>query len=339
MDFLKSLIADKAFKHLSDNDAAAEFGTWIDSGSYLLNALLSGSLVGGFPDNKVLALAGESATGKTYFALALVSSFLLKNPKGLVLYFDTEAAVTRQMFEGRGINSKRVVISNIDTVERFKVQALGALVKYEETPEDERPPLMMVLDSLGSLASEKEMKDALEGKSVVDMTRSKAIRATFRVLRLKAASLKVPIIVTNHTYQVIGAYVPTQNMGGGFGLKYAADIIIELSKKADKDEENVVQGFLIKAKLLKGRFTRERKVVETLLSYETGLDRYHGLLDVAVQVGLVKSVGKKYEFPDGQSVMAKKIDEAPETFWTPEVLAQLDKLVGPLFKYQSVEVA
>jgi RecA/RadA recombinase len=338
VDFLKTLTDDEAFKHLTDDDSAAEFGTTIDSGSYLLNALLSGSLFGGFPDNKVLALAGESTVGKTYFGLSLVASFLQVNPKGLVLYFDTEAAVTRRMFEGRGINPARIAISNIDTVEKFRTQALTALTKYEAHEEDTRPPMMFVLDSLGGLASEKELKDSLEGNFVGDMTRAKAIRATFRMLRLKLAKLKVPMIVTNHTYQQIGAYVPTTIMAGGQGLKYAADIVIELSKKLDKNAEGEIQGFIIKAKLAKGRFTRERTVVETLLSYEKGLNRYHGLLEHAVDLGVVKSTGKKFTFPDGKDVFRKKIDEDPQAFWTDAVLKTLDEKIAPLFLYQTSAV-
>ena len=218
MSFFKNLIEeikDEDTSIASDGAGSAEFGGFIDTGSYVLNAVLSGSLYGGVPDNKITAFAGESATGKTYFVLSIVRAFLNKHPEGGVIYYDTEAAVTRKMMSERGIDTDRVIISEPDTIQKFRMHALKMLDAYEKQPEDKRPPMMMVLDSLGLLSTTKELEDSTEGKETRDMTKAQTIKATFRVLTLKLAKVKVPMLVTNHVYDMVGSYVPTKEMGGG----------------------------------------------------------------------------------------------------------------------------
>jgi RecA/RadA recombinase len=317
---------------LADGTASAEFTGCIDTGSYALNALLSGSIYGGVPNNKVTAFAGESATGKTFFVLGVVKRFLDDNPEGGVIYFDTEAAVTRQMMESRGVDTKRVVISEPDTIQKFRHTALQIIEKYSSQPEAKRKPMMMVLDSLGQLSSTKEMEDSAEGKETRDMTKSQILKATFRVLNLKLARIGVPLLVTNHVYDVVGAYIPTKEMSGGSGLKYTASTIVMLTKKKDKDGTEVV-GNIIKAKLHKSRFTKENSVVEIRLTYSTGLDRYYGLLDIAEKYNIIKKVSTRYELPDGTKVFGKNINEEPEKYFTKEVLDQIDEACKREFLY------
>ena len=317
---------------LADGTASAEFTGCIDTGSLALNALLSGSIYGGVPNNKVTAFAGESATGKTFFVLGVVKKFLDDNPEGGVIYFDTEAAVTRQMMESRGVDTKRVVISEPDTIQKFRHTALQIIEKYSSQPEAKRKPMMMVLDSLGQLSSTKEMEDSAEGKETRDMTKSQILKATFRVLNLKLARIGVPLLVTNHVYDVVGAYIPTKEMSGGSGLKYTASTIVMLSKKKDKDGTEVV-GNIIKAKLQKSRFTKENSMVEIRLTYSKGLDRYYGLLDIAEKYGIIKKVSTRYELPDGTKVFGKNINEEPEKYFTKEVLDQIDEACKKEFLY------
>ena len=205
-NYLRDLInlVDDDNTHLAADGGSAEFSGFIDTGSYILNALLSGSIYGGVPDNKITAFAGESATGKTFFVLGIVRAFLDKNPEGAVVYYDTEAAVTKTMMETRGIDTARVIIAEPDTIQKFKTHALKLIEAYEKQPADKRPPMMFVLDSLGLLSTSKEMEDSLEGKDVRDMTKSQVIKAAFRVLTLKLAKVKVPMLVTNHVYEVVG---------------------------------------------------------------------------------------------------------------------------------------
>jgi len=317
---------------LADGAASAEFNSCIDTGSYALNALLSGSIYGGVPNNKVTAFAGESATGKTFFVLGVIKRFLDDNPEGGVIYFDTEAAVTRNMMESRGIDAKRVIISEPDTIQKFRHTALQIIEKYTAQPEGKRKPMIMVLDSLGQLSSTKEMEDSAEGKETRDMTKAQIIKATFRVLNLKLAKIGVPLLVTNHVYDVVGAYIPTKELSGGSGLKYTASTIVMLSKKKDKDGTEVV-GNIIKAKLQKSRFTKENSTVEIRLTYSKGLDRYYGLLDIAEKYDIIKKVSTRYELPDGTKVFGKNINEEPEKYFTKDVLDKIDEVCKKEFLY------
>ena len=243
MDFLKEMINASGNKYASKVDDGldgADVSGYIDTGSYVFNALLSGSLFDGLPNNKITCLAGESATGKTYFSIGIVAQFLAANPEGVVLYFDTEQAVTSDMFTERGVDPKRVAVFPVETVEEFRHQCLTIVDKVLTTDESERKPMMIVLDSLGMLSTAKEMNDVAEGKNTRDMTRAQVIKGTFRVLTLKLGKAKIPMLMTNHTYDVVGAYVPTKELGGGSGLKYAASTIVTLSKKKDKQDDEAV---------------------------------------------------------------------------------------------------
>ena len=332
MDFLKDIvkeIGDEYTQLASDIDDSE---TYVDTGSYVLNSLVSGSIFGGVSGNKITAIAGESSTGKTFFSLAVVKNFMDSNPDGYCLYFDTEAAVNKSLLSSRGIDLTRLVVVNVVTIEQFRQKALQAVDIYLKTPEDERKPCMFVLDSLGMLSTEKEITDALNDKQVLDMTKSQLVKGAFRMLTLKLGQAKIPMIVTNHTYDVIGSYVPTKEMGGGSGLKYAASTIIYLSKKKEKDGTEVV-GNLIKAKTAKSRLSKENKDVTIRLFYDhRGLDRYYGLLELGELGGLWKNVAGRYEM-DGKKVYAKAILKDPEIYFTPEVMEQLDQIARKEFSY------
>jgi RecA/RadA recombinase len=334
MDFLKDIvkeIGDDFTKLASDID---ETETYVDTGSYIFNALVSGSIFGGVSGNKITAIAGESSTGKTFFSLAVVKNFLDNNPDGYCLYFDTEAAITKSLVESRGIDTSRLVVVNVVTIEEFRTKALKAVDLYLKKPVEERKPCMFVLDSLGMLSTEKEITDALNDKQVRDMTKSQLVKGAFRMLTLKLGQANVPLIVTNHTYDVIGAYVPTKEMGGGSGLKYAASTIIYLSKKKEKDGTEVV-GNIIKAKTHKSRLSKENKDVEVRLYYdERGLDRYYGLLELGEIGGLWKNVAGRYEM-DGKKIYAKQILANPEEYFTEEVMEKLDAIAREEFSYGS----
>ena len=334
MDFLKEIvkeIGDDFTKLAADID---ETETYVDTGSFIFNALVSGSIHGGVSGNKITAIAGESSTGKTFFALAVVKNFLDTNPDAYCLYFDTEAAVNKSLLVSRGIDLTRLVVVNVVTVEEFRSKALKAVDMYQKTPEEDRKPCMFVLDSLGMLSTEKEIRDALDEKLVRDMTKSQLIKGAFRMLTLKLGQANIPMIVTNHTYDVIGSYVPMKEMGGGSGLKYAASSIIYLSKKKEKDGTEVI-GNLIKAKTAKSRLSKENKDVTIRLYYdERGLDKYYGLLELGELGGLWKNVAGRYEI-DGKKVYAKAIYKDPEAYFTPEVMEKLDAIAKEEFSYGS----
>ena len=334
MDFLKEIVKEIGDDYTQLAADINEEERFIDTGSYIFNAVVSGSIFGGVSGNKITAIAGESSTGKTFFSLAVVKNFLDNNPDGYCLYFDTEAAVNKGLLESRGIDLKRLVVVNVVTIEDFRQKALRAVDIYLNTPTGDRKPCMFVLDSLGMLSTEKEIRDALDEKQVRDMTKSQLVKGAFRMLTLKLGQANIPLIVTNHTYDVIGSYVPTKEMGGGSGLKYASSTIIYLSKKKEKSEKEVV-GNIIKAKTVKSRLSKENKEVEIRLYYDDrGLDRYYGLLELGELGGLWQNKAGRYEI-NGKKIYAKQILANPEEYFTTEVMQALDEIAQKHFSYGS----
>lgn len=335
-DLFKDLLKEAGNEYASvvDDGVDSDVTSFINTGSYAFNALLSGSINGGIPANKVTALAGEPSTGKTFYALNIVRQFLEDNEDAGVFYFESESAVTREMMVSRGIDVKRVFMIPVTTIQEFRTQAVRILDKYMETDESDRKPIFMVLDSLGMLSTEKEVNDIAEGKDTRDMTRAQLIRGAFRVLTLKLGRAKVAMIITNHVYDVVGSYIPMKKMGGGSGLEYAASTIIFLSKKKEKQGDEHV-GNIITAKLQKSRLSIENKKVETLLYFDRGLDKYYGLLELAEAAGLVKKVANKYEFPNGTKAFENAIIKNPEKFFSEDLLTQIDEYCKTEFLYGS----
>ena len=334
MSFLKEVAKEIGNEYaglVSEGVAAGDTADYIDTGSYIFNALVSGSIYGGVPSNKITAIAGESSTGKTFFCLGIVQHFLESNPDAGVIYFESESAISRQMIEDRGIPSDRMMIVPVSTIEEFRTQSCRILDKYMEQDVADRQPMMFVLDSLGMLSSMKEVQDVANDKAVRDMTKSQLIKGAFRVLTLKLGKANVPMLVTNHTYDVIGSYIPTKEMGGGSGLKYASSTIIYLSKKKEKDGTEVV-GNIIKCKTQKSRLTKENADVETRLYYDRGLDKYYGLLELGIKHGVFQRNGTRIKFGES-SVYPKSILASPDKYFTSEVMQALDEAAKKEFMY------
>ena len=331
-DFLKDIIKQTGNEYaalVSDGVEGADVDNFINTGSYIFNALLSGSIHGGLPSNKITAIAGESATGKTFFVMGMVKSFLDANPDAGVLYFESESAITKQMVIDRGIDPNRMVMIPVTTVQEFRTQAIRVLDNYLES--SNRKPMMFVLDSLGMLSTTKEVEDTSEGKETRDMTRAQVLKAAFRVLTLKLGRAGVPLVVTNHTYDSMGLF-STKEMGGGSGLKYAASSIVFLSKKKEKDGTEVI-GNIVHCKNHKSRLTMENKMVDVRLTYDKGLDKYYGLLDLAIKYDIFKSVSTRIELPDGSKTFGKSINNEPEKYFTEDIMKQLDEAAQKEFKY------
>lgn len=333
--FLNEIVdLDDPFTSFADelNDDASTL-SFVDTGSYILNAAFSTSIFGGIPNNKVTAFAGESAVGKSYFALGILKNFLSRNENAGGIYYETEGAPT-QVIKSRGLDARRIVVSQPNTIEEFKTNVMKVLQRYENIEEEERLPLMVVLDSLGQLSTIKELEDSTEGNNVTDMTRTRAIKAAFRTITLKLAKLNVPLVLTNHTYTAITKYGAPQELGGGSGLKYAASTIAMLSKSKDKDEKTKeVVGNIIRCKMYKNRFAKENSEVEVRLNYKTGLDRYYGLLDLAIKGELYKKSTKGITLPDGTTTATKNIENEPEKYFTEDVLKKIDEIAKKEFSY------
>ena len=334
--FLKDIVKtiDNEYAGLLSEGGVGDIESFVDTGSFIFNALVSGSINGGVPSNKITALAGESGTGKTFFCLGIVQNYLAENPDAGVVYFESEAAISKQMIDERGIDGSRMILVPVTTVQEFRTQAIQILDKYLSQDKEKRKPMMFVLDSLGMLSTSKELGDAAEGKDTRDMTRAQVVKAIFRILTLKLGKANVPLIVTNHTYDVVGAYVPTKERGGGSGLKYAASTIIYLSKKKEKDGKDVI-GNIIKAKAAKSRLTTENAQVETRLYYDArGLDKYYGLLELGEKYGVFERKGNRIVVGD-TSVYPSAILKDPTKYFTEEIMEKLDWAAGQEFRYGS----
>ena len=336
-DFLKEIVKDVNNDYASlasDGIAGGDVTSFIDTGSYSFNALLSGSIYGGLPANRITAIAGEAATGKTFFALGICKNFLDTSPDAGIIYFESENAISKSLIESRGVDSKRVVVYPVATVQEFRTQAIQIIDKYLAQPEDVRQPIMFVLDSLGMLSTTKEMEDTAAGKETRDMTRSQIVKSAFRVLTLKLGKANIPMIMTNHTYDVIGSMFPQKEMGGGSGLKYAASSIVYLGKRKEKEGSEVI-GNIIHCKNYKSRITKENAMIDVKLTYTKGLDKYYGLLELAEEAGIFKKVSTRYELPSGIKLYGKQILNEPEKHFTEEILEKIDEFAKDKFTYGS----
>ena len=306
---------------------------FIGTGSYILNAQLSGSIHGGIPNNRVTAIAGEQATGKTFYAIGIASTFLNDHPDGAVFYFDSEAAATPDLFRDRGLDAARVWHFPIDTIEEFRTQMIRILDNLLKTPEKDRKPLLIILDSLGMLASQKELQDAMDDKQVRDMTKSQTIKSVFRIITSKLGKLKIPMIVTNHTYKTMNPYGDPTDMGGGSGLKYAASTIITLTKSKEKDSSKEIIGNIIKVKTYKSRLTKENTQIATRLFFDSrGLDEYYGLLELGEKHGIFIRKGNRI-LTGESSVYPSAILADPNKYFTKEIMQALDEVASKEFKY------
>lgn len=306
---------------------------FVDTSSYALNALISASIYGGLPDNRSTMFAGEQSTGKTYLTLGTVQNFLNEDPDAICVWYDTEFALDEEMLSRRGVDTNRLILQQPETLQQFRSEAFKTISEYEKVSEKSRPKMMIVLDSLGQLPTQKEVEDALKGVDVRDMTKAQVIKSVFRILTLKMGKLNIPMVVCNHTYDSMDQYKPKE-ISGGSGSKYAASSIITLSKAKDKEGDDVV-GNIITATTYKSRYSRESQKVKLKLNFETGLDRYYGLLELGEEAGVFKKVSTRYELSDGTKVWGKDINENPAKFYTKDVLDRIDEYVKGAFGFGS----
>lgn len=271
----------------------------------------------------------------TFFVLTTMKGFLTANPKAIVVLFESESAITKTSLENFGIDTKRVMVLPVETVERFRHQCLSLLIKYGEQPESERRPILIILDSLGMLSTEKEMGDITEGKDTKDMTRAQIIKAAFRVLTLKLGKLGIPFLLTNHSYQTMGMFAQTVQ-GGGSGPEYAASTIVFLSKKKDKLGNEVV-GNIIHCKLNKGRLTKENSAVDTAINYQTGLNRWHGMIEFALETGVWEKSGTRIKIHTDELLFPKAIMNNVENIFSSDILSKIDSYCNKKFLYGNAQ--
>jgi RecA/RadA recombinase len=294
LTFLKDIIKEVGGDYASLASEIIENESYVDTGSYILNALVSGSIFGGISQNKITALAAPESCGKTFIALSVVKNFLNQNEEGFCLYFDTESAITKTMLLEKGIDVNRVIIINVVTIEEFRNKLLKFVDMYTKKSESDRKPCLAVLDSLGMLSTTKEITDTLAEKDTRDMTKAQLIKGAFRMLTLKMGEAGIPLIVNNHLYDSMSMYSPKEMSGGC--LVAGTEII---TKTGHKPIETVEVDDLV--------LTKEgvwRKVLEThkFTHKET--------LEIEFDDGTkVKCTPEHKFFVDGEWVEAKNLNE------------------------------
>jgi len=317
-DDLNKQLADlNPLGSVMDQSNFSEVTEWIHTGNYHLNACVSGSLFGGWPNNRSCSVAGPSGTGKTFLTLNSVREAI--NMGYSVIYYDSEAAVDKEQMIKFGIDITKVNYQPMNTVQDFRTSITTITQKMQEIKRSggEIPKLMIILDSAGNLATRKEIDDAASGSEKSDMTRSKILKSIFRIIMTPLADLKIPFLFTNHTYQS-QSFIPMQIAGGGTGPEYAASIVLMLNKAQLKDGAEKV-GIIV----------------------NVGLEQYATWDICGITKGTIEK-GKKVPKATARGWICEHLDHAvpnkeffTDKVFTREVLERIEEHIKPLFNYNS----
>ena len=301
-----------------------------------LNIALSGHpLQGVYAGSTVIA--GKSRHFKSKYLLRIMSCYLKARPNAVGIFYDAEFGSPKSYFEQEGIDPDRVVHCPVTSVEELRNEMFFQLNgDGKSNPGIQRgDEVFLAVDSLGGLASLKEIDDALEGKNVADMSRAKALKALFRIVRPHLILKDLPLVSVNHTYQEIG-YLPKETMSGGTGALYNADDVWFVSRAQEKDGDEL-GGFRFTIRIEKSRLVREGSKFPISVSFEDGINRWSGLLDFAVELGVIQQKGAWYTLPDGQKLQKKTINEGGEAIWPPLLAGDFGKLLNQKFAYTPEE--
>lgn len=275
----------------------------------MINVALSGKLDGGLTPG-LTVFAGPSKHFKTAFALMLAKSYQDKYPDGVVLFYDSEFGSPQSYFESFGIDTKRVLHTPITDVEQLKHDSMAQLANIERGDK-----VMIIIDSVGNLASKKEVEDALEGKSVADMSRAKQLKSLFRMVTPHLTIKDIPMVVVNHTYKEIGMF-PKDVLSGGTGIYYSADNIFIIGRQQEKEGTDVI-GYNFIINVEKSRYVREKSKIPVEVTYEGGISKWSGLLDVALEGGFVIKPSNGWYSHKGDEKRYRIKDTYTKDFWMP----------------------
>lgn len=327
---------------VANDSKTSEVSSYIDSGNYLLNAALTGSLFKGWPTNRMSCVAAPSGCGKSYLLCAAAKRATESGYH--VVYFDTENAIDRQLLENFGIDTSKVNHQPIQTVQEFRTIITTILDKLKKAKEDgkEIPKMLFILDSLGNLASQKEIDDAIAGSDKADMTRAKILKSLFRIIMVPMSEIGATMLVSNHVYDS-QSFIPTVNISGGTGIIYSASIIMTLTKAQLKEKENRT-GIVVTAKSYKNRFAKPQSV-KFHIHFTKGVNPYVGLEEYCTWdiCGITRGViekGEKIPKASSRNWICKHLDHTVpnERFFTSEVftedvLKQIDEHIAGKFNY------
>ena len=336
-------------KFLSES-ALSTVNEWVDTGCMVLNAIISGSLYGGVPVGRITGFSGPSAAGKTYIINKILAN---AQKKGMVpVIFDTEAAIDASSTTGVGLDSDQVKYVPVQTVEDCRNQIATFLDSVMEAKM--RNKFIISIDSLGNLASQKELDDTEKGKTAMDMgTRAKGLKSMMRLLTFKAAQAGVTILFSNHTYDDPSAMFPTlvKAQSGGKGPVYLASVLVQLAKRDEKHdasrgdadellpEANKVSGTTLRALTVKNRFVPPFLECEAYLNFKRGLDKYSGLKEMAVNHGVIEQNGSTFALPsEKEGVPGKKLGyyknwKDDEKLWDEHILPKLEEKLKAQYSY------
>jgi len=346
-DINAELAAINPLGSVMDQSDFSEVTEWIDTGNYHLNACVSGSLFGGWPNSRTCSIAGPSGTGKTFLVLNSVKRAIDMGYS--VIYYDSEAAVDKEQMIKFGIDVSKVNYQPINTVQEFRTSVTTLTGKMQDAKRagGKVPKVMIILDSAGNLATQKEIEDARAGSEKADMTRSKVLKSIFRIIMTPLADLKIPFIFTNHTYQTQD-FISRQVAGGGTGPEYAASIVLFLNKAQLKDSSGEKAGIVVTAKPNKNRFAKPT-TIKFHLHFTQGMNRYVGLEQYIDwdEIGITRGViekGEKIPKASSRNWICKHLDETvsnaeffTEKVFTKEILEKIDQRIKPIFNYSTEE--
>jgi RecA/RadA recombinase len=312
-------ILDKIKKNSTIKDSAilskSKFFTnkdMIPTSVPIINVALSGKLDGGLTPGLTM-WAGPSKHFKTAFSLLMAKSYLDKYPDAALLFYDSEFGTPQSYFDSFGIDTNRVLHTPITDIEKLKIDIMQQMNEVERGDH-----LIIIVDSIGNLASIKEVNDALDGKTVGDMSRAKAVKSLFRMVTPHLSLKDIPMIVVNHTYMEIGMF-PKAIVGGGTGSYYSADNIFIIGRQQEKEGTEVI-GYNFIINVEKSRYVREKSKIPVTVRHDGGISRWSGLLDIALDSGhVVKPSNGWYSKVDNDGVIEDKKYRIKETdtsdFW------------------------
>lgn len=275
----------------------------------MINVALSGSTEGGISSG-LTVLAGPSKHFKTSFALLMASAYLKKYPEAVMLFYDSEFGSPSSYFEQFDIDAARVLHTPIANVEELKFDLISQLEEL-----DREDKVIVVIDSIGNLASKKELDDALSEKSVADMSRAKALKGLFRMATPYLTMKNIPLLAVNHTYKEIGLF-PRDIVGGGTGIYYSADNIWIIGRQQDK-KGTEIQGYHFVINVEKSRFVKEKSKIPITVSWDGGVQNYSGLLDVALAGNYVTKPSNGWYAQAGSESKVRSDQTLQKEFWDP----------------------
>jgi len=261
----------------------------------MINVALSGDPDGGLTPG-LTVLAGPSKHFKTLFALVMGASFLKKYPDGILLFYDSEFGTPESYFKSLDIDQSRVLHTPISDIEQLKSDVMNQLKGM-----DRNDKVCIIIDSVGNLASKKEIDDALDGKTVTDMTRAKAMKSLFRMVTPHLTIKDIPMIAINHTYQTLEMFSKAV-VSGGTGIMYSADNVWIIGRQQDKDDKTKkVDGYHFIINIEKSRYTKEKSKIPISVSYDHGINKWSGFLENALEAKIVgKPIAGRYERMDAE---------------------------------------